>query len=98
MPDIHEVATDIYRISVYEPAFDLQFNYFLVRDEDPLLFTMGYRGTFDTVRVDWEYKLDGVPTKRKFWYARGVGLVKSEAKNGTLVLKSFTPGKKQERP
>ena len=41
---IDEVATDLYRISLYVPQFDLQFNHFLIRDEEPLLFHTGMRG------------------------------------------------------
>ena len=47
---IDEVGTDLYRISVYVPEFDLQFNHFLIRDEEPLLFHTGMRGMFPTVR------------------------------------------------
>jgi flavorubredoxin len=47
---IDEIAPDLYRISVYAPAFDLQFNHFLVRDDEPLLFHTGMRGMFPAVR------------------------------------------------
>jgi flavorubredoxin len=47
---IDEVATDVYRISLYVPQFDLQFNHFLIRDEEPLLFHTGMRGMFPAVR------------------------------------------------
>jgi hypothetical protein len=40
-PRIDEVATDLFRISLYVPQFDLQFNHFLIRDEEPLLFHTG---------------------------------------------------------
>lgn len=50
MTQIDEVARDLYRISVYAEAFDLQFNHFLVRDEEPLLFHTGMRGMFPAVR------------------------------------------------
>ena len=43
---IDEIAPDLYRISLYVPAFDLQFNHFLVKDEQPLLFHTGMRKTF----------------------------------------------------
>jgi flavorubredoxin len=43
---IDEVAPDLFRISIYAPAFDLQFNHFLIRDEEPLLFHTGMRGMF----------------------------------------------------
>lgn len=49
-PRIDEVASDVFRISVYVPAFDLQFNHFLIRDEEPLLFHTGMRGMFPVVR------------------------------------------------
>jgi flavorubredoxin len=47
---IDEVSPDLYRICVYAPAFDLQFNHFLVRDDEPLLFHTGMRGMFPVVR------------------------------------------------
>jgi flavorubredoxin len=50
MARIDEVAPDLYRISVYAERFDLQFNHFLVRDEEPLLFHTGMRGMFPEVR------------------------------------------------
>jgi flavorubredoxin len=50
MAVIHEIAPDIYRLSLYVPDIDLQFNYFVVRDEQPLLFTTGYRATFPELR------------------------------------------------
>ena len=49
-PRIDEVATDLYRISLYVPQFDLQFNHFLIKDEEPLLFHTGMRGMFPAVR------------------------------------------------
>jgi flavorubredoxin len=47
---IDEVAPDLYRISLFVPDFDLQFNHFLVRDDEPLLFHTGMRGMFRAVR------------------------------------------------
>jgi hypothetical protein len=47
---IDEIAPDLYRICLYVPAFDLQFNHFLVKDEEPLLFHTGMRGMFPAVR------------------------------------------------
>ena len=46
---IDEIATDLYRICLYVPDFDLQFNHFLVRDDQPLLFHTGMRGMFPGV-------------------------------------------------
>ncbi len=49
--DIAEIAPDVYRISVYFPEFDMQFNHFLVKDEEPLLYHTGLRKMFPEV---WE--------------------------------------------
>lgn len=50
MASITEIAPDVFRISIYAPAGDLQFNHFLVRDEEPLLFHTGLRGMFAEIR------------------------------------------------
>ena len=47
---IEEVAPDLYRISTYVPEINLQFNQFLVRDDESLLFHTGMRGIFPLVR------------------------------------------------
>ena len=46
MSSITEIARDVYRISTYVPEFDLQFNQFLVKDDEPLLYHTGTRGMF----------------------------------------------------
>ncbi|HKJ76143.1 MAG TPA: MBL fold metallo-hydrolase [Gammaproteobacteria bacterium] len=50
MATVTEVAPDLFRIATYIRPFDLQFNQFLVRDEQPLLFHTGMRGLFPEVR------------------------------------------------
>ena len=45
-----EIAPDIYRISIYVQWADLQFNHFLVKDEEPLLFHTGLRGMHAEIR------------------------------------------------
>jgi flavorubredoxin len=50
MAQIDEIAPDLFRICVFFPEFDLQFNHFVVRDEEPLLFHTGMRRTFPEVR------------------------------------------------
>ena len=47
---IDEIAPDVHRICVYVPEFQLQFNNFLIRDDEPLLFHAGLRGMFPLVR------------------------------------------------
>lgn len=52
MAVITEIAPDLFRISVYvPPPGNLQFNHFLVRDEEPLLFHTGLRAMFPEVRA-----------------------------------------------
>jgi flavorubredoxin len=50
MASVTEIAPDLYRISVYAPWANLQFNHFLVKDDEPLLFHTGLRGMFPEVR------------------------------------------------
>lgn len=50
MTQITEVAPDLFRISTYIPEINLQFNQFLVRDEQPLLYHTGMKGLFPVVR------------------------------------------------
>lgn len=49
---IEEIAPDLYRISTYVPEANLQFNQFLVRDDEPLLFHTGMRSIFPRVHED----------------------------------------------
>lgn len=50
MTSISEIASDLYRISTYVPEANLQFNQFLVRDEQPFLFHTGMRSLFAPVK------------------------------------------------
>jgi len=50
MARIDEIAPDVFRICVFASEFQLQFNHFLVRDEEPLLFHTGMRQMFPEVR------------------------------------------------
>ena len=50
MAVVSEVAPDTFRISIYVPEINLQFNHFLVRDERPLLFHTGYKRMFPLIR------------------------------------------------
>ncbi len=47
---VTEIAPDLFRLSIHVPDFDLQFNHFLVRDEEPLLFHAGLRAMFPLLR------------------------------------------------
>ena len=44
-----EISEDVYRISVYAKDFDLVFNHFLVKDDEPLLFHAGMKKMFPLI-------------------------------------------------
>ena len=50
MAKVTEIAPDLFRISVFVPDLNMQFNHFVVRDDEPLLYHTGYRHTFPEVR------------------------------------------------
>jgi len=50
MTRIDEIAPDIFRISTFAPDFNIQFNQFLIRDDEPLLFETGMKQIFPLVR------------------------------------------------
>ena len=64
MTTITEIAPDLFRLSIYVPDFDMQFNHFLVRDEEPLLFHAGLKGMFPTLREAVGTLID--PTKLRY--------------------------------
>lgn len=50
MTRIDEIAPDIFRISLYSTEAGMQFNHFLIRDEEPLLYHAGYKALFPEIR------------------------------------------------
>jgi len=50
MTTVTEISTDVFRICTLIPEFNLQFNQFLVRDDEPLLYHTGMRALFPQVR------------------------------------------------
>jgi ODP family beta-lactamase len=50
MATTSEIAPNVYRISIYAPWGDLQFNHFLIKDEEPVLFHTGLKGMFAEVQ------------------------------------------------
>jgi flavorubredoxin len=46
MSEITEVAADVYRISMFVPEINMQFNQFLLRDDEPLLVHTGLKAHF----------------------------------------------------
>ena len=49
MTVITEIAPDMYRISIYVPEANLQFNHFLIKDDEPMLFHAGLKAMFPLV-------------------------------------------------
>ncbi len=47
---VTEIGPDLYRLSIYVPEFDLQFNHFLIDDDEPLLYHAGLKGMFPQLR------------------------------------------------
>lgn len=47
---VTEIAPDVYRISTFHPDFGIQFNQFLVKDDEPFLFHTGLKRSFATTR------------------------------------------------
>jgi flavorubredoxin len=45
-----EIAPDLYAISIYVPDFNIRFNHFLIKDQEPLLFHTGMKQMFPLVR------------------------------------------------
>lgn len=41
-----EIAPDVFRFSVYVPEFNLQFNHFLIKDDEPMLYHTGMKQMF----------------------------------------------------
>ena len=50
MTRIDEIAAGIFRISTYISDFNLQFNQFLIKDDEPLLFETVMKQLFPQVR------------------------------------------------
>jgi flavorubredoxin len=50
MTRVDEIGPDIFRISTYSTEYNLQFNQFLIRDDEPLLFETGMKQMFPLVR------------------------------------------------
>ncbi|HYE73291.1 MAG TPA: MBL fold metallo-hydrolase, partial [Blastocatellia bacterium] len=47
---VKEIASDVYRISTFVPEINLQFNQFLIVDEEPMLIHAGHKAMFPHIR------------------------------------------------
>jgi flavorubredoxin len=43
---VTEIARDTYRISTFHPDYGIQFNQFLIKDDEPFLMHTGFKGMF----------------------------------------------------
>lgn len=64
---IHEIAPDLFRLSIYVSDFDMQFNHFLVRDEEPLLFHAGLKAFFPGLREALAKLIDPAKLRHIAW-------------------------------
>src|SRR5262245_59371412 len=55
---VSEIASGIYRISTFAPSFGIQFNQFLIADDEPMLFHTGLRTMFEATRTGVAEVLD----------------------------------------
>ncbi len=46
MINVSEIAPDVYRISVFVKEINLQFNHFLIKDDEPMLYHAGMKQMF----------------------------------------------------
>ncbi len=67
MTAIHEIASDVFRLSIYVPDLDMQFNHFLVRDEEPLLFHTGLKVMFPALRDAVSKLIDPTRLRHVAW-------------------------------
>ena len=67
MTTIDEIAPDLFRLSIYVPDFDMQFNHFLVRDEEPLLFHAGLKAMFPALREAVATLIDPAKLRHIAW-------------------------------
>ena len=50
MSQITEIAPDVFKVTTFIPEGNLQFNQFLIKDEEPLLYHTGMKGLFPVVK------------------------------------------------
>lgn len=50
MLNVSEIAPDVYRISIFVKELNLQFNHFLIKDDEPMLYHAGLRQMFPLLK------------------------------------------------
>jgi flavorubredoxin len=48
--NVTEVAPDVYRISTFHPDYQIQFNQYLIKDDEPFLMHTGFKKMFEVTR------------------------------------------------
>ena len=48
---VTEISPDVFRLSTFAPDYGIQFNQFLVRDDEPFLMHTGFRRDFASIRA-----------------------------------------------
>ena len=64
MATITEIAPDVYRVSIFNEQIGLQFNHFVIKDEEPMLYHTGYKASFAELRRVWS-KIQNAGTRGK---------------------------------
>jgi flavorubredoxin len=67
MTRIDEIAPDLFRLSIYLSELDMQFNHFLVRDDEPLLFHAGLKAMFPPLREAVARLIDPTTLRHVAW-------------------------------
>lgn len=67
MTKVTEIAPDLFRLSIYVPEFDMQFNHFLVKDDEPLLFHAGLKGMFPALKEAVAQVIDPTTLRHVAW-------------------------------
>ena len=67
MTTINEIAPDLFRLSIYVAEIDMQFNHFLVRDDEPLLFHAGLKAMFPALRDAVAQLIDPTKLRHVAW-------------------------------
>ena len=44
--NVKEIAADVYRISTFHPEYGIQFNQFLINDDEPFIMHTGFKKMF----------------------------------------------------
>ena len=50
MAAINEISEDVYRITIYVKYYDIQFNHYLIKDDEPLLYHAGMKRMFQELK------------------------------------------------